>query len=150
MSSDLCGQITPCAVYFTSNPYNSPLTVLNEWTFTLVAGYNQLFLTQPVTFFKGNFIQLTQITARLAISSSGSAYSDMLWNTNMWSPLNSSSNWRFYLNLVSISSQEYYQSPLNISHVYSNLGSYSFSLSIDSSIIYQEVVIITDCKLKNI
>jgi hypothetical protein len=124
------------------------LTVLNEWTFTLVAGYNQLFLSQPVTFNKGNLIQLTQTTAKLALSSSGATYSDLLWNTNMWSPLNSSSNLRFYLNMTYNISQGYYQSPLNINHVYSSVGLYDFILSMGNNIVYQGVANITDCKFK--
>lgn len=148
MSSNLCGQITPCAVFFSSNRYNSPLNVLYSWTFTLLIGYNRLFLDQPITIFKGNLILLTQTVARLGIDSSGSTYSDLILSSNVWSSLDFTSNWRFYLNLVSMSSQGYYQSQLNIIHEYSSLGLYNFSLSIGNNTIYQELANITDCKLR--
>ena len=114
--------------------------------FTVIAGYNKLYLAQPITLYQGNFIQLTQTTARLAIDSSGATYSDLYWNTNMWSPLSSSSNWRFYLNMTYNMSQQYYQSQFNIVHTYSSLGLFNFSISINNISIYEEIANITDCK----
>ena len=96
--------------------------------------------------YQGNFIQLTQSTARLAIDSSGATYSDLYWNTNNWSPLNSSSNWRFYLNMTYNISQYFYQYQLNIIHSYSNLGLFNISISIGDNFIYEEIANITDCK----
>ena len=141
--------MTPCAVYIQNNPYSSSLNILYSWTFNLVTGLNQLFLTQPVTLNKGYLIKITQTTAKLAIDKSGGAtYSDMYWSTSgIWSPLYSSSNWRFYLNLISIASLQYYQSQLNVIHTYSSLGVFNFSLSINNNVTYQELVSITDCKL---
>ena len=143
----MCGQPTPCSVFLTKNPYISTFTSLYSWTFTVVAGHNQLFLPQLASLVQGNFVRLTQTTAKLSIDSSEATYSDLFWNPtiNMWSPLTPSSNWKFYLNLVSTSCQKYYQSQLNINHKYSSAGFYLFSLTIGSTV-YSQTVRITDCK----
>ena len=136
-------------MYFTQNPFNASFDVVYNWNFQITTGNNYLYLPQPVSVNKGNFILLTQITGRVAIDISGnSTYSDLAWKSPIWSKLSPNSNWRFYLiPLINFSS---YQTNFNIIHAYKSIGLYNLSITFSSSNqTYQQTVNVTDCKLFN-
>ena len=146
MTTSVCGDLLPCATYFTSNPFDVPINVINSWTLQLISGYNKLYLPQSITVNKGSFLYLIQNTGRVAVDQSGSQYSDLIWNNiTFWTKLNYNSNWRFYL--TTINSFTSYQNSFILSHVYSSIGSYNLSITfLSSNQIYQQNVIVTDCK----
>ena len=136
-------------MYFTQNPFNASFDVVYNWNFQITTGNNYLYLPQPVSVNKGNFILLTQTTGRVAIDISGNAtYSDLAWKSPIWSKLSPNSNWRFYLiPLINFSS---YQTNFNIIHAYKSIGLYNLSITFSSSNqTYQQTVNVTDCKLFN-
>ena len=72
-------------------------------------------------------------------------YRDLQWSTNIWSNLNSNSNWRFYLDTVNNFSS--YQNTINVVYPYQSIGLYTISLTFASSgQVFQQTVNITDCK----
>lgn len=147
VSSKLCGSLVPCANYFSIYPFSTSLNVTNTWNFTVVSGYNKLYLTNPINVFRGSFIYLTQLTGKIAIDQTGnSTYSDLAWNNvTFWSKLNEFSNWRFYLSAINGFSS--YQTNINIVHQYLNTGLYTISISfLSSDQLFQQLINITDCK----
>lgn len=146
MSSILCGQQIPCAAYFNQNPYSSIYSVIQSWDFQIKAGYNLIYLSEPFKASKGNFIAFKQTTGRIAIDKSGNTISsDLNWQGAIWSKLNSSSNWRFYLN--ALNNFTMYQSVFSALNQYSNIGQYNVSIRLASSNqTYYQTVAITDCK----
>jgi hypothetical protein len=129
------------------NPFNISMNVLYSWNFQLSLGYNSIILPQPVTVYRGNFVVLTQNTAKIAIDTTGNAsYSDLVWNsTTQWTKLAEFSNFRFYLTpLTNFSS---YQTSFNIMHTYKNIGLYNLAITFASSNeTFNQIVNITDCK----
>ena len=123
------------------------MNVLYSWNFQLSLGYNSIILPQPVTVYRGNFVVLTQNTAKIAIDTTGNAsYSDLVWNsTTQWTKLAEFSNFRFYLTpLTNFSS---YQTSFNIMHTYKNIGLYNLAITFASSNeTFNQIVNITDCK----
>jgi hypothetical protein len=103
-------------------------------------------LNQSALVKKGYFLQLTQITAKIAIDTTGNASSsDLQWSTNIWSKLNSNSNWRFYLDTLNNFTS--YQNTINVVYPYSTIGLYTISLTFASSgQVFQQTVNVTDCK----
>jgi hypothetical protein len=131
----------------TQNPFNISMNIIYSWNFQLSLGYNNIILPQPVTVYRGNFIVLTQNTAKIAIDTTGNAsYSDLVWNTTtQWTKLAEFSNMRFYLTpLTNFSS---YQTLFNIMHTYKNIGLYNLAITFASSNeTFNQIVNITDCK----
>jgi len=124
------------------------MNIIYSWNFDLSLGYNSIILPQPVTVFRGNFLTMTQTTARVAVDTTGSAsYSDLAWYpNNQWTKLAVLYNWRFYLTpLTNFSS---YMTTFNIMHTYKNIGLYDVEINFASSNqTYNQIVNITDCKL---
>jgi hypothetical protein len=131
----------------TQYPFSIANTTVYSYPFTIVVGYNNIILPQPVVVSKGYFIQLTQGTGLVAIDVTGNAtYSDLVWNTTQqWTKLAEFSNLRFYLTpLYNFTS---YQNTLNVLHSYANIGLYTLSLTfLSSNKTFQQIVNITDCK----
>lgn len=103
-------------------------------------------MSEPFKASKGNFIAFKQTTGRIAIDKSGNTISsDLNWQGAIWSKLNSSSNWRFYLN--ALNNFTMYQSVFSALIQYSNIGQYNVSIRLASSNqTYYQTVAITDCK----
>ena len=120
-----------------------------NWSFTLVAGYNYFLLEQPTLVNRGNFILLTQSTGLVAVDQSGNvSYSDYYWNTNtsLWTKI-STSNWRVYL--VPITNWTTYQFSFNLTHYYSSVGVYNFSITaLSSNAIFYIPYIVSNGKFK--
>lgn len=96
---------------------------------------------------KGQFILLTQNTSKIAIDTSGSgAYSDFVFQTPIWTKLNTANNWRFYLNpLTNISN---YQTTFSLTKAYKSIGVYNLVITFNSSNqTFQQTVNITDCMI---
>ena len=131
----------------TQYPFSIVNSTVYSYSYTIVVGYNNIILPQPVVVSKGYFIQLTQATGRVAIDITGNAtYSDLVWNTTQqWTKLAEFSNRRFYLTpLFNFTS---YQQSFNIKYSYTNIGVYTLSFSFKSSnITIQQTINITDCK----
>ena len=122
------------------------MNYIYNFTFQLTNGYNLLYLNQSALVKKGYFLQLIQITGKVAIDTNGNAsVSDLQWSTNIWSNLNSNSNWRFYLDTIDNFSS--YQNTINVVYPYQSIGLYTISLTFASSgQVFQQTVNITDCK----
>ena len=147
MSSTVCGQIVPCAVYLTQYPFNISMNIEYEFNYVLALGYNKLILPQPLLVKRGQFVMLTQITGRIAIDTrNNSSFSDLVWNTTtQWTKLAEFLNWRFYL--TPITNYTTYETTFNLVHTYSTVGVYTLTLNFTSSNqSYQQIVNITDCK----
>jgi len=147
VSSTVCGQIVPCAVYLTQYPFNISMNIEYEFNYVLALGYNKLILPQPLLVKRGQFVMLTQITGRIAIDTrNNSSFSDLVWNTTtQWTKLAEFLNWRFYL--TPITNYTTYETTFNLVHTYSTVGVYTLTLNFTSSNqSYQQIVNITDCK----
>ena len=131
-------------------PFSIVNSTVYSYSYTIVVGYNNIILPQPVVVSKGYFIQLTQSTGKVAIDITGNAtYSDLVWNTTQqWTKLAEFSNLRFYLTpLYNFTS---YQNTLNVLHTYANIGLYTLSLTfLSSNKTFQQIVNITDCNFFN-
>lgn len=82
----------------------------------------------------------------VAVDSTGSQanYCDLVWTTNLYPISNSSTNWRFYLNVLNNFTS--YQNTYSIVHTYASLGTYNISMTFTSSNkVFQKSVFITDC-----
>lgn len=127
-------------------PFSIVNSTVYSFPYTIVVGYNNIILPQPVVVLKGYFIQLTQTAGQVAIDITGNAtYSDLVWNTTQqWTKLAEFSNWRFYL--TPIYNFTSYQNTLNVLHTYANIGLYTLSLTfLSSNKTFQQIVNITDC-----
>jgi hypothetical protein len=130
----------------TQYPFSIVNSTVYSYSYTIVVGYNNIILPQPVVVSKGYFIQLTQNTGRVAIDITGNAtFSDLVWNTTQqWTKLAEFSNWRFYL--TTINNFTSYTNTLNVLHTYTNIGLYTLSLTfLSSNKTFQQIVNITDC-----
>lgn len=144
-SQNTTGFVIPCASKLSYYPYGT-ITVLRNFTFTVVAGYNKLMLSQSVQVYRGNLILLVQGTGRVALDQTGALYSDLQWSTSYGSKLKENSNWRFYLDTFTDFTS--YQQTFDISYTYSNIGFYNFSLSfVNSTVFYQQFIYINESKL---
>ena len=88
-----------------------------SWNYSVLVGYNQFLLSQPVLVSKGSFLNLTQITGYISCNkTTNSTYSDLDYNpTNMlWNKLSTTSNWR--LMLTTLTNFTSYQSSFNLIH----------------------------------
>jgi hypothetical protein len=126
----------------------------------VTAGYNNILLSSPVSVFRGNFIILTQNSGYIALYTAGNAtYSDMAWNTSIWTNLVATSNWRFYLTPTTNFSvyqnsfniiQSYvsvYQNRFNLIHYYNSIGIYNLSIKfLSGNQTFFQIVNVTDCK----
>ena len=131
----------------TQNPFNISMNIIYSWDFQLSLGYNNIILPQPVTVYRGNFIALTQNTAKITIDTTGTAnYSDLVWFTNTkWTKLTPFSNWRFFL--TPLTNFSCYQTIFNILHTYNSIGLYNLAITFSSSNeTFNQIVNITDCK----
>lgn len=110
------------------------------------AGFNTFILPQSYLVTKGQFVYVTQSIGVIAVDQSGNAtYSDLVWQTSIWSKLTEFSNWRIFFN--TLSNFTTYQSSFNLVHSYSSIGLYTLSILIRSSNqLFQKQVNITDCK----
>ena len=97
----------------------------------------------------GDFPVLIQTTGQVAVDTSGTAsFSDMVWGSTL-QKLYSRANWRFYL--TTYSNFSCYNAVFNLTHKYTTNGVYNLTLTLPSlNIVYQEEVIITNCKLLSI
>lgn len=89
---------------------------------------------------------MTQNTSRIAIDTTGSATnSDFVYQSPIWTKLNTANNWRFYLNpLTNIS---IYQTTFSLTKTYKSIGVYNLVITFNSSNqTFQQTVNITDCK----
>lgn len=117
-----------------------------EFIIDLTLGYNKIILPQPSFVFRGCFINLIQLTGRIAIDTTSTyLYSDYVWSETVWNKLNEFNNWRFYID--SINNFTSYNNVFNLFHAYSSIGNYNILIKFSSSnqIINQSVVV-TDCK----
>jgi len=57
----------------TQYPFSIVNSTVYSYSYTIVVGYNNIILPQPVVVSKGYFIQLTQATGRVAIDITGNA-----------------------------------------------------------------------------
>ena len=133
----------------TQYPFSIVNSTVYSYSYTIVVGYNNIILPQPVVVSKGYFIQLTQATGRVAIDITGNAtYSDLVWNTTQqWTKLAEFSNRRFYL--TPLFNFTCYQNTLNVLHSYANIGLYTLSLTfLSSNKTFQQIINVTDCNLK--
>ncbi len=149
----MCGSLTPCAVYFSSNYFSTTLaTVLYSWTFSVIPGFNELTLSTFVPVYRGNLVLLTQPAGTVAIDLSFfSSYSDMAFITanNVWANLFYPTNRRFMVN--PITSFTSYQYNLSIAHSYVSLGSFSFVMTLGKTAqTITQSIIITACNFLKI
>jgi len=123
------------------------MDILYSWNFNVTAGYNNILLSSPVSVFRGNFIILTQNSGYIALYTAGNAtYSDMAWNTSIWTNLVATSNWRFYL--TPTTNFSVYQNSFNLYHSYNWVGLFNLSMIfLSSNISFIRIVNVTDCKL---
>jgi hypothetical protein len=147
----VCGSLTPCAVYFSSNYFSTTLsTVLYSWTFSVIPGFNELTLSTFVPVNRGNLVLLTQPAGTVAIDlSSYSLYSDMVFITanNFWANLFYPTNRRFMVN--PITSFKSYQYNLAIAHSYASLGSYNLVMTLGKTAqTITQSITITACNFK--
>jgi len=119
---------------------------IKSWTFSVVTGFNNFFLDQPLLVKKGSMIYFQQNidTAQIAIDTSGTAlYSDIAWGSYL-QKLNAYSNYRFYLQPVFNFST--YQTKINLYHRYSLPGLYNVSLTfLSSNQYFENLMNITEC-----
>lgn len=150
MQFNYCGSVIACSYYFMNYRYSVPYTILYNWNFTLNPGYNKISLAKPVLVPKGSVLLLTQYngSVQIVIDDSGSApLSDIIWNKNIIN-LNSSSNWRFFIN--TISNFSLLEGNMNFSHRYFKPGLYNLTVTVLSSNLKNPLLIeITDCNLLN-
>lgn len=137
-----------CAPYFASSPFNATTTVLYNWNFTILPGYNKIVLPAPISVPKGSVIMLTQYSTNstsVAVDTSGTAeYSDLLWRKNLQN-LNSVSNWRFYF--TSLSNFSFYEGTIKIIHKYHSDGLYNITvILLSSNFKFTINAEVTDCK----
>lgn len=146
VSTSVCGNISPCAAFFSETPFNVSLITIYSWDFEVSLGYNKILLAYPVLVEKGEFVYLTQSTGRIAIDTSGKcAYSDLVWKSTVWLGINKTSNWRMYINPITNFTS--YEANFKISHFYKQTGFYNFSISfLSSNQKFTELVYIIDCK----
>jgi len=148
ISTGVCGNYIPCAVYFTQNPFNLSYSIVYTWNYNVSVGYNQILLPSPVLVNKGNFLNVIQITGYVACNqTANSTYSDLFYNSTsmLWQKLSRTANWRLiFTTLTNFTS---YQSSINIMHTYSTPGLYlmnvTFASAPDSFIILNNI---TQCK----
>ena len=133
----------------TQYPFSIVNSTVYSYSYTIVVGYNNIILPQPVVVSKGYFIQLIQGAGRIAIDMNGNAtYSDLVWNLpTQWTRLSAVSLLRFYLTpLYNFTS---YQNTLNVLHTYANIGLYTLSLTfLSSNNTFFQIVNVTDCNIK--
>lgn len=134
-------------MYFVQNNFAASFNVINEWTFNSTIGNNFVYLSQPVTVDKGQFVLYNQTTSKIAIDKAGNAtFSDLAWLSPFWSKLSATSNWRFYL--TALTNFTIYQSTFNIVHCYQAIGFFNLSITFASSNkTFIQSVQVTDCKL---
>ena len=145
----MCGQLTPCAVYYTQNPFYNPTSkTLYSWNFTITTGLNVISLSTPVPVYMGNLVLINQITGKIAINTTGNAkYSDLVGQTTTWSQLNSFANYMLYFKSQFYSN--FLTNTFTISHKYTGVGLYNLTISFStSSQSFTQVVNITDCTFK--
>lgn len=147
----MCGSLTPCAVYFSSNYFSTTLaTVLYSWTFSVIPGFNELTLSTFVPVNRGNLVLLTQPAGTVAIDlGSYSSYSDMAFITanNFWANLYYPANRRFMIN--PITSFTSYQYNLAIAHSYASLGNYNLVITLGKTAqTITQSITITACNFK--
>ena len=147
----MCGQLIPCAVYYTQNPFfDSTLKTLYSWNYSITIGYNNISLSTQVPVYTGNLVLICQITGRIAINTTGNTtakYSDLIRNTTYWSQLNTFANYMF--NFKTQFNSKFLTSIFTISRKYSATGLYKLSISFatnESSQTFTQVVNVTDCK----
>ena len=131
------------------NPFDIVFTTIYNFDYTLTSGLNTLYLPSPVIVDKGQLILLTQSTGRIAIDTSGnSTYSDLVWQSPIWTKLNSlNTNWRFYLNVLTNFTS--YTTTFNLVKTYKSIGLYNLIITFNSSNqTFQQTINVTDCKLK--
>lgn len=132
-----------CAWLFSQNSYRT-LQTNYSFVYQVILGYNRFNFTQPIMILKGSMLLLIQGTGRIAIDTSGSSvYSDLAWQTNGWSNLNTYSNWRFYID--TLNDMNIYQNSFTLSHVYSSAGTYRLKISCSISSFYYDVAV-NNCK----
>ena len=144
MSSNYCGSLTPCSVYYTQYPFINTYNNIYSWEFQITTGLNSIYLPQPVIVSQGYFITMTQTSGKVAIDTTGIAsYSDMALGSIIWNQLSPASNWRFYL--TAMTNFTSYQTSFSISHAYKSLGLYNISLRmLSSGETFQQTINITD------
>ena len=106
-------------------------------------------LNQTVMIKKGSLILLKELEGKVAIDISSSlTYSDLILNSNIWSPLNQISNQRLYLKYINPFAG--YTKKFNIAHTYPSIGVYNLNISFEtSSQFYEQVVSITESNIAN-
>lgn len=145
VSTPLCGKLASCATYFSYNPFDTTLTVSNEWNFIITnTGYNKFILSQPFYVIRGSLLFLTQTSCQLAIDTSNNImYSDLVWTNLTYSKLTEFQNWRFYLN--TLNNYTYYSSKFYLSHSYANVGIYNITITFSKSAYsFQTTINVTD------
>lgn len=141
-----CGEIVPCADYFTAYPFNSTLDILYSFNYTIKVGYNKVYLTQPIQVDKSYFLKMMQITGRIAVDKTSSPkYCDLVWMPlTLWTKMNDPTKWRFYLN--TINSYNGYLSTFSVSKVYTNAGLYNIAIRfLGSNQTFYQTVLVSDC-----
>ena len=135
-----------CSLYLSQNLYNTSFSVLNTLAFQITTGYNKLLFSQPVQVSKGCLINLIQSTGMVAIDQSGSSLiSDLAMGTNTYVNLNSTSNWRFFLNTTDNFQLNYYQTSVTFTHTYAYPGAYVHLVTV-KNVTFQQIVNVTNCK----
>lgn len=143
MPSALCGQPVPCALYLSRNPGYVNMTVLYAGTYTVSQGSVTVNLNTPITVDKGNLILINQKTARITIDrSSNFTYSDMYLQANLWTSLNTTSNFRLMFNPNT--DLTVYSASLRFSQTYSLKGLYSLSLTSALNSVFQQNIFISE------
>lgn len=136
-----------CADYFTKYPFTSTFITRYSYNIQINIGFNKFILPQPVIVTKGYFLYITQNTGVIAVDQSqNSSYSDLVWDSVIWSKISEFSNWRLYLNLIINSTS--YQAQFNLLHTYNSIGIYNLTITYASSNdTYQIPINITDCNM---
>ena len=144
MSSNYCGSLTPCSVYYTQYPFINTYNNIYSWEFQITTGLNSIYLPQPVIVSQGYFITMTQTSGKVAIDTTGIAsYSDMALGSIIWNQLSPASNWRFYL--TAMTNFTSYQTSFSIAHTYANIGLFNLVLTFKcSGQVFQLMFNITD------
>ena len=150
----MCGSDTSCGSYFSQYPFSQTLAVINQWTYTMTIGLNTFYLDQPLTVYRGNFFLIVlSNSGKLAIDTSTNlTYSDMAWQSpygQIWANLSLNYYLRFYFKTLNNFSS--FINTFTLQHKYPFTGLFNLSLTfLSSNTVFQQIVNITDCKLKNI
>ena len=138
----------PCSAYFNQNPFSADMNIKYSWDFQINTGLNRFIFATQKEVTKGQFIVLNQITGKVALDNTGYAvYSDLAWDSIAWARLNSTINYRFYVN--ALNKYQKYWNKFTVSHTYSSSELFNLTVKGSNSVqVFQQIVSISECKFR--